>query len=333
MSRVGLVVFSGVTHMPRLLAIILQIHSAASLRILALHGKGGSGAHFDGVLRPLAERLTEDGNACEFVCPDAPHEGRTWWTHAPAGAPSFEAESFDGVPESIALLQQAAAGEPFDAVVGHSQGGMLAAVLVAQRALRFGRSRKILRASAPGVFSGAAVPKPYEDLFARILDERPSLPRTLHCIGSGDEIIPPEESKRLVDAFAPNALELPHSGGHVTPLDEASVERLAAVIRLASVDGVMERRAAKPKPKEARAGPPPKTGSVHGVPLKTILSELVDRYGWDALARAVPIRCFMNSPSISSSLRFLRKTDWAREKVERIYIEGLEAVNPAHHWL
>jgi uncharacterized protein (DUF2132 family)/pimeloyl-ACP methyl ester carboxylesterase len=313
--------------MPRLLtAIVLLIHSVVSLRVLALHGKGGSGAQFRRVLQPLAERLDDDGTACEFVCPDAPHEGKTWWTIEPIGARSFEAASFGGVSESIALLQEAAAGEPFDAVIGHSQGGMLGAVLVAQRALRYGRSRKVIRAGAPAVFSGAALPKPYQDLFTRILDERPSLPPTLHCVGSADEIIPPEQSKRLLEAFAPTALELSHSGGHVTPLDDASVQRLAAVIRLASVNVAMERRAAESK--AARAGPP-KTGSVHGVPLKTILSELVDRYGWQRLARAVPVRCFMNEPSIPSSLRFLRKTDWAREKVERIYIEGLGPDRPA----
>ena len=286
------------------------------MRVLALHGKGGSGAQFARVLRPLSEVLTE----CEFVCPDAPHEGRVWWTIEPTGARSFEADAFSGVSESFAVLQQAAANEPFDAVIGHSQGGMLGAVLVAQRALRFGRSRKILRADAPGIFSGAAVPKPYGELFARVVDERPPLPPTVHCIGDADEIIPPAESARLAEAMEPNAMVINHDGGHVTPLDTQAVERLAAVLRRAGADGIMQRR-------PAAQGPPPtttvvaKTGSVHGVALKAILFELVERHGWEALARAVPIRCFYHEPTITSSLRFLRKTDWARERVERLYLE------------
>lgn len=317
---------------PSVLATLLLLHGVAGLRILALHGKGGSGAQLERVLKPLADYLSSDGGAeCELICPDAPHEGRSWWLIEPFGARSFEAASFEGVPESIALLQQAAAGEPFDAVIGHSQGGMLGSVLVAQRALRYGRSRKILRASAPGVFSGAALPKPYEDLFARVFDERPSLPPTLHCIGSADEIIPPEQSERLAQVFAPNAVRLAHDGGHVTPLDEASLQKISSVLRLVDADGAMRRRVLDPNPAasdDVLASPKSKTGKVHGVPLKAILSQLVDRHGWDELARAVPIRCFMNEPSITSSLRFLRKTDWAREKVERIYVEGLDTRGP-----
>ena len=312
----------------RRLFVLLLIDGVVGLRILGLHGKGGSGAQFKRVLQPLTEHLSADGSACDLVCPDAPHEGRAWWIIEPEGARSFEAAALDGVAESIALLRDAAAGEPFDAVIGHSQGGMLGAVLVAQRALRYGRSRKILRAGATGVFSGAAVPRPFVELYERVLDERPSLPPTLHCIGRADDVIPPAQSMRLLEAFAPNALSFEHDGGHITPVhDAASVERLAAMIRLASTDGVMERRAAAPK--QAAPAPAPKTGSVHGVSLEVILRELVESFGWERLARAVPIRCFMNDPSISSSLRFLRKTDWAREKVERIYIEGIEPKKPA----
>lgn len=60
---------------------------------------------------------------------------------------------------------------------------------------------------------------------------------------------------------------------------------------------------------------------LHGVTLENILERLVASYGWDALARRIPIRCFSDDPSISSSLTFLRKTPWARAKVEALYIE------------
>ena len=62
---------------------------------------------------------------------------------------------------------------------------------------------------------------------------------------------------------------------------------------------------------------------LHGVTLKMILTSLVEHYGWDELGRMVEIRCFTNDPSIPSSLKFLRKTAWARDKVEALYLEGL----------
>lgn len=58
---------------------------------------------------------------------------------------------------------------------------------------------------------------------------------------------------------------------------------------------------------------------LHGKTLEMILNELVERYGWDALGEMVDIRCFKFDPSIKSSLTFLRKTPWARTKVEDLY--------------
>ncbi|NVK25088.1 MAG: DUF2132 domain-containing protein [Gammaproteobacteria bacterium] len=60
---------------------------------------------------------------------------------------------------------------------------------------------------------------------------------------------------------------------------------------------------------------------LHGVTLQTIVTELVEHYGWQRLSMKVNINCFKSDPSIKSSLKFLRKTDWAREKVERLYIK------------
>ncbi len=59
---------------------------------------------------------------------------------------------------------------------------------------------------------------------------------------------------------------------------------------------------------------------LHGVTLETIVRELVDFYGWDELGRRVSIRCFTHDPGIKSSLHFLRRTPWARAKVERLYL-------------
>lgn len=60
---------------------------------------------------------------------------------------------------------------------------------------------------------------------------------------------------------------------------------------------------------------------LHGITLESILSRLVDHYGWDGLGKRIDINCFLNEPSIKSSLKFLRRTPWAREKVELLYLE------------
>jgi uncharacterized protein (DUF2132 family) len=59
---------------------------------------------------------------------------------------------------------------------------------------------------------------------------------------------------------------------------------------------------------------------LHGVTLQAILNDLVAKLGWDGLAARIDIRCFKSDPSIKSSLTFLRKTPWAREKVEALYV-------------
>jgi len=59
---------------------------------------------------------------------------------------------------------------------------------------------------------------------------------------------------------------------------------------------------------------------LHGITLKMILEQLVEHYGWEMLGKTIDIRCFTNDPSIASSLKFLRKTPWARDKVESMYL-------------
>lgn len=64
---------------------------------------------------------------------------------------------------------------------------------------------------------------------------------------------------------------------------------------------------------------------LHGITLEKIVSDLVLRHGWSAMADRVPIRCFQYDPSVKSSLTFLRKTPWARQRVEEWYISELPA--------
>jgi uncharacterized protein (DUF2132 family) len=60
---------------------------------------------------------------------------------------------------------------------------------------------------------------------------------------------------------------------------------------------------------------------LHGITLEALLTRLVEHYGWGELGRRIDINCFISDPSIKSSLKFLRKTPWAREKVEKLYLE------------
>ena len=62
---------------------------------------------------------------------------------------------------------------------------------------------------------------------------------------------------------------------------------------------------------------------LHGKTLKVIVEKLVEYYGFDTLAELIPILCFSHNPTVKSSLTFLRKTDWARKKVEELYVRSM----------
>ncbi len=64
---------------------------------------------------------------------------------------------------------------------------------------------------------------------------------------------------------------------------------------------------------------------LHGITLAQLLTQLVELYGWEELGRRIPIRCFTQDPSLKSSLAFLRRTPWAREKVEALYLAYLRS--------
>lgn len=68
-----------------------------------------------------------------------------------------------------------------------------------------------------------------------------------------------------------------------------------------------------------------KNNSLHGKTLEHIVTELVDYWGYDQLALRIRVKCFTDNPSIKSSLKFLRKTPWAREKVEALYLESFHS--------
>lgn len=63
------------------------------------------------------------------------------------------------------------------------------------------------------------------------------------------------------------------------------------------------------------------TNPLHGITLERMLTEMVEQLGWERMGRRVRIQCFLSDPSVSSSLKFLRKTPWARTKVEAMYLQ------------
>ncbi|MDA8457032.1 VF530 family protein [Acidovorax sp. GBBC 3334] len=78
----------------------------------------------------------------------------------------------------------------------------------------------------------------------------------------------------------------------------------------------------QPPPAAVRPAPAPAQprNPLHGVTLEAIVVALQEHYGWNGLAERAPMRCFQSDPSVASSLKFLRKTPWAREKVESLYL-------------
>jgi uncharacterized protein (DUF2132 family) len=67
---------------------------------------------------------------------------------------------------------------------------------------------------------------------------------------------------------------------------------------------------------------------LHGITLEKVATKLVDHYGWEDLSAYININCFKSDPSIKSSLKFLRKTQWARDKVENLYIKTFTEESP-----
>jgi len=87
------------------------------------------------------------------------------------------------------------------------------------------------------------------------------------------------------------------------------------------VTAAAEKSVVPPAPPAPPAAPPTQPRNpLHGVTLEAIVTALADRYGWAKLGERIPVRCFNVDPSVASSLRFLRKTPWAREKVESMYL-------------
>lgn len=71
----------------------------------------------------------------------------------------------------------------------------------------------------------------------------------------------------------------------------------------------------------------PNPPSLEGITLEAIVTRLSETIGWDAMGQAIPVRCFTHDPSVKSSLKFLRRTPWARKKVEQLYLQQARATS------
>mmetsp|Transcript_17590 Transcript_17590/g.29542 ORF Transcript_17590/g.29542 Transcript_17590/m.29542 type:complete len:223 (-) Transcript_17590:424-1092(-) len=206
-----------------------MVKAISRRRCLYLHGKGDTGLSFLQTLRPLQnEWAFLDLPEIEVIAPSAPHPvpeggGYAWWQTA-EGERSHTAKEFVGLEATLNLLRaEVRASGPFDYVVGHSQGAMLAAILLA------GRTGPpcddspnhvwILQPHARAILSGAGWPAPFgEKLEALTPDD---VPRSLHCIGTLDTVSPPELGLKLAACLGGEVME--HDGGNVFPLTNKKV--------------------------------------------------------------------------------------------------------------
>eukprot|EP01041_Mallomonas_annulata_P010445 gene10445-21797_t len=185
-----------------------SLKNATKLKILALHGKGNTGETFKSKIFPFVEATA---SKVDWLFPTAPYEvdgGYAWWT-LPKGVRSFEATSFDGVDRSIKILEDL---YPFDIIVGHSQGAMLGAIMLA-------RSAKGISSQSPkyAILSGAAWPNPFGDLIESSSLHKSALMdmKSLHVIGDADDVNPPVMAARVATCLDGEIFR--HPGKHILP--------------------------------------------------------------------------------------------------------------------
>jgi DNA-binding protein VF530 len=104
---------------------------------------------------------------------------------------------------------------------------------------------------------------------------------------------------------------------------ERAIHRLSLAVQppIVGVNPTIDAMTIEPSPRSR--------DPLHGMTLEAIVTALVAHYGWDGLGERIPVRCFTSDPSMTSSLKFLRKTPWAREKVEGLYLFMLRELRRA----
>uniref|UniRef100_A0A7S2XLF1 Serine hydrolase domain-containing protein n=1 Tax=Attheya septentrionalis TaxID=420275 RepID=A0A7S2XLF1_9STRA len=226
-----------------------------SVRILALHGKNGSGESFAKSLSPLEEALTKmepavnykfefDYLTAPFALDEANNSGsgKAWWT-LPPGVRSFNAEEYVGFETSAQMVQEALSdpNHPYDFCFGHSQGAILLSALLAKGSLISPRTPFINdKDSEPQVpvgviLNGAAWPNPFTEQLEQLSflekdEECKNAPRALFIMGENDTINPVDGACRVRDALQKAGVMVTtcqHDGGHSVPTNnEAATDQI-----------------------------------------------------------------------------------------------------------
>ena len=195
----------------------------SNLRVLALHGSGGNAQSFHDTITHWHRALQEKKNIeLEIVAIDAPvpnedGTGYSWW-RLPKDVRSFQATAYDGFDESSERVigTISSASEQFDLIIGHSQGGILLASLLALRMLPYHPSRGY-------VLNGVAWPNPYTQQLEQLQfgTVHGQSPRILLVIGDNDAINAPDQALRVRGALQSaggTVTSIHHSGGHSVPI-------------------------------------------------------------------------------------------------------------------
>lgn len=197
-----------------------------TVRVLALHGSEGTGLEFSVRLYPLREELLRNNIDMQITAISAPFNkghGYAWWTME-QGVRSFNAEEYIGFEESASIVLRAISLASPDLVVGHSQGAILVAALLAQSLIPQHPSKGY-------ILNGVAWPNPYgQQLFDLKLDKSINPPRLLFVMGEDDTINPLTSAKQVRDRFDHSGYRVTthtHSSGHAVPCDEESIRTMA----------------------------------------------------------------------------------------------------------
>ena len=202
----------------------------ARVRILALHGMGNTGPSFQRALEPLIaalnDRVSSDEICFDWEFPTAPYAlgddesaGRAWW-ELPRGERSFTASKYIGYNKSASLIENKInSGDGFDLVIGHSQGAILLAALLATD--RISVSQKPMAF----IFNGCALPNPYKEELVNIQlspEVRNEPSKALFVVGRNDQINPPDGAEHVRDCLEKSGMirvkTISHPNGHAVPV-------------------------------------------------------------------------------------------------------------------
>ena len=222
-----------------------------ALNILSLHGKGGTGLTFKTKLKPLIDSF--NNNNWHFL--DGPHIldnnrkrlntenrkdddnvnkkiDRAWWL-LPDNIRSFEALKYEGVDQSIQLIESNIKSNNIDVIIGHSQGAMMGGIILARSILGVNNISNLKGA----ILSSPAWPLPFtgmlEDLSNVESIEEKKI-QTIFTIGLEDKVNPPAQSKMIADVFksSTNVHIFEHNYGHVLPIDTKAIEIYSKLLKI-----------------------------------------------------------------------------------------------------